>query len=70
MPVGMAFTETIDCDLKCPVPAGVTMTEVPGPRHAWSDVFVCPNEGCGRCFLLLRKDCDESVAEAPGMPQE
>jgi hypothetical protein len=51
----------IDCSLKCKVPEGVTLTEVPEPRHNWSDVVRCPNEGndmpghdCRKVFLVSR----------------
>lgn len=45
---------TIDCKEKCDVPFGTVMIEVPVPRHAWTDVLVCPNEGCDRAFLCRR----------------
>lgn len=44
----------IDCPEKCDVPEGATLTLVPKPRHVWSDVVVCPNEDCGRAFLIER----------------
>lgn len=44
---------TMPCDLGCPVPAGVTLAPVPLPRHNWPDVLVCPNEGCGRAWLVV-----------------
>lgn len=40
----------------CDVEAGRVLLPVPRPRHAWSDVLICPNEGCGRAFLLWRPD--------------
>ncbi|MDI9836234.1 hypothetical protein [Streptomyces sp. KAU_LT] len=43
--------QRLDCPEQCEIPPGVTLTEVPEPRHAWGDVHRCPNEGCGRCFL-------------------
>jgi hypothetical protein len=42
----------IECSLKCAVPDGVKMTEVPRPRHNWGDVLVCPHDECGRAFLV------------------
>ncbi|MER7835298.1 hypothetical protein ABTY98_05145 [Streptomyces sp. NPDC096040] len=43
--------QRLDCPERCEIPAGVTLTEVPEPRHAWGDVHRCPNDGCGRTFL-------------------
>lgn len=43
--------DRIDCPKACEIPAGITLTEVPRPRHAWSDVYTCPNDGCGRAFM-------------------
>jgi hypothetical protein len=40
------------CRMTCDVPAGTVMTEVPPPRHAWADVVRCPNDDCGRAFLV------------------
>jgi len=45
----------IVCPLACDVPAGVKMSMVPPPRHNWADVLHCPNEDCGRHFLVLRE---------------
>lgn len=51
----------IDCDERCTVPEGATLTLVPVPRHAWADVFVCPNtreDGttpCGRAFFVEQR---------------
>lgn len=50
----------IDCPLKCSVPSGYTLAEVPPPRHDWADVKWCPNdeeslppeETCGKVFLV------------------
>lgn len=51
----------IECALDCEIPGGMTAEEVPVPRHAWSDVVVCPNgvdEGleapCGRAFMVRK----------------
>jgi hypothetical protein len=41
---------SLPCEQSCDVPPGVTMVEVPVPRHAWTDVLVCPN--CGRAWLI------------------
>lgn len=43
------------CPDGCLAPEGVEVTEVPRPRHAWSDVFVCPNEPCERAFMIKRR---------------
>lgn len=42
----------LDCPQQCPIPDGVTVAEVPPPRHTWGDVFACPNTGCGRHLLI------------------
>jgi hypothetical protein len=55
----------IPCELSCDVPEGVILAPVPPSRHAWSDVLVCPNEGCGRTFLVLKVEED---ARLPGHP--
>jgi hypothetical protein len=34
----------------------VTLVFVPPPRHNWPDVLVCPNEGCGRAWLVVKRD--------------
>lgn len=44
--------DRIDCTKACVIPADVRIAEVPVPRHNWGDVFVCPNDGCGRAFLV------------------
>lgn len=46
----------IDCADGCDVPAGVTLSEVPTPRHTWTDVMQCPHDGCGRCFLIVPEE--------------
>ena len=50
----------IDCDLRCPLPAGARLSLVPRPRHAWSDVLCCPN--CDRAFLVIPPDAPEPEA--------
>lgn len=52
----------IDCPEKCNVPAGARLAMVPKPRHAWSDVFGCPNDGCERWWLIS--------AAAPAVTEE
>jgi hypothetical protein len=42
----------VDCPEQCEIPDGVDLTEVPRPRHAWGDVLNCPNDGCGRSFMV------------------
>lgn len=44
---------SMDCDQACEVPEGVRVAWVPPPRHNWGDVVRCPNDGCGRAFLVL-----------------
>jgi hypothetical protein len=46
------MTDHIDCAQQCDIPDGVQLTEVPRPRHAWSDILNCPNEGCERSFMV------------------
>ena len=46
------MTDRIDCAEQCEIPEGVHLVEVPRPRHAWSDVFNCPNDNCGRSFMV------------------
>jgi len=45
----------IDCPENCEVPEGLTLVEVPMPRHQWSDVLVCPNEGCDKALLITQR---------------
>lgn len=57
----------MECPLKCSVPEGAEVTEVPPTRHGWADVLTCPNddaylemrglpgEHCGRTFLVARR---------------
>jgi len=47
----------VNCPLSCELPDEAT--EVPAPRHDWSDVLRCPNgadeglaEPCPRAFLI------------------
>lgn len=44
----------IECPLKCRVPEGWTVTEMPPSRHAWSDIIRCPNDDCDRTLLATR----------------
>ncbi|MFE7580752.1 hypothetical protein ACFU5Y_04190 [Streptomyces gardneri] len=46
----------INCEQRCVIPDGVELTDVPRPRHAWGDVFNCPNDGCGRSFMTRQND--------------
>jgi len=48
-------SKTLSCPLNCSMPPGVEMVEVPRPRHAWTDIAICPNEGCGKCFLMVKR---------------
>jgi hypothetical protein len=34
---------------------GAQIRDVPPSRHAWSDVIVCPNDGCERQFLIVNR---------------
>lgn len=49
-------TGNINCDQQCEIPPGVTLAETPPSRHAWSDVVRCPNDGCGKTFLVVSRD--------------
>lgn len=53
--------DRIDCEEHCEVPEGVTMTEVPRPRHAWSDIIHCP--WCPRSFLWHREEREPFIGE-------
>lgn len=33
---------------------GAALVEMPPSRHAWSDIIRCPNDGCGREFLVQK----------------
>lgn len=57
------YTGYVDCDEKCEIPEGYRLVEVPRPRHAWTDVARCPNEGCERAFLIEREADSEPPAE-------
>lgn len=46
-------TGAINCELKCPIPDGVRLCEMPPARHAWADMVFCPNDDCGRNFLVV-----------------
>ncbi|MEU1853955.1 hypothetical protein ABZ499_33030 [Streptomyces sp. NPDC019990] len=46
----------LDCAEQCLIPDGVTLHEVPRPRHAWGDVYNCPNDGCERSFMTTVGD--------------
>ncbi|MFF9097598.1 hypothetical protein ACF1AX_31310 [Streptomyces sp. NPDC014802] len=48
----MPETRHLDCREQCEIPEGVELVEVPRPRHAWSDILNCPNEGCGKSFAV------------------
>jgi hypothetical protein len=50
------FTDHIDCEMSCEIPEGVTLTELPPPRHDWGGILRCPNDGCGRFFLVEKED--------------
>ena len=54
----LAIVQTIDCRLRCDVPSGTELHEVPTPRHDWGDVIVCPNEDCGKAFLVVSNPHD------------
>lgn len=57
---------TIRCPRRCEVPEGVIATAVPPPRHAWSDVHRCPNDGCGLGLLIQPDATGEEVTVAEG----
>lgn len=48
--------DPLPCRLECDVPEGVTLAEVPMPRHAWTDIIICPNKDCGRAWMVVQKD--------------
>lgn len=52
----------LDCAEKCEIPSGVNLTEVPRPRHAWSDVLNCPNDDCERSFITSPDVTEEPKA--------
>jgi hypothetical protein len=35
---------------------GLRLTEMPSSRHAWGDIIRCPNDGCGREFMIANLD--------------
>lgn len=39
---------------------GIELAEMPPSRHAWSDIIRCPNDGCGREFLVTQKEKESS----------
>lgn len=41
---------TLPCRLGCGVPAGITLSPVPTPRHAWGGVITCPI--CYRSWMV------------------
>lgn len=51
-----AGPSVLDCPQQCEIPDGVTARLVPYPRHAWGDVKVCPNDGCGLAVLILEHE--------------
>jgi hypothetical protein len=36
------------------MPEGVELTEVPPSRHAWNDILNCPNDNCGKTFMVTK----------------
>lgn len=61
---GPIITGKIPCEQDCTVPEGVALVQVPRPRHAWGDVFNCPNDGCNRSFML------KDVADIESQPRQ
>jgi hypothetical protein len=59
MPPIPPLTGRIDCDQRCEIPDGVTLLEMPPTRHAWSDIVRCPIEGCGRFFMVEKREHNE-----------
>lgn len=51
----------LPCPDQCDVPPGTMIAEVPMPRHNWTDVIICPNEGCGRAWLVLQRPSRETL---------
>lgn len=46
------MTGNIDCAQRCEIPAGIAMREMPPTRHAWGDIKRCPNDDCGKFFMV------------------
>lgn len=55
----------LPCPQQCDVPAGVTLSLVPVPRHAWGDVLVCPTEDCGRALLVVSREKFDQGKDGP-----
>jgi hypothetical protein len=53
----------IDCAQQCDIPDGVTMREMPPSRHAWSDIVRCPNDDCGRTFMVIKDESAQGGGE-------
>ena len=49
----------LPCEQQCDVPAGYVMAAVPRPRHAWGDMFNCPN--C-ELSLMLQSGPNDTAA--------
>ena len=47
-----AAPRRLDCAQACTIPDGVDLVEMPRARHACGDVLNCPNDGCGRSFMV------------------
>jgi hypothetical protein len=48
----------INCERQCEIPDGKVLSDIIRPRHRWIDVVDCPNEGCGRTFLVMDEDTE------------
>lgn len=46
--------DNIDCEQKCEIPKGISLSRIPSPRHAWKDILRCPD--CGDCFLVTKDE--------------
>lgn len=60
---GLWLRGELPCDERCEVPADLEMSEVPPPRHAWDGVVRCPNNGCGRWWLIRRVEGVSGVGD-------
>lgn len=56
-----AAASVINCQELCSIPEGITMSEVPRPRHDWGDALSCPNDGCERAFLVKEAQPEPDV---------
>ncbi|GAA3384424.1 hypothetical protein [Streptomyces racemochromogenes] len=56
----MSEPRHIDCIEQCEIPDGADLHEIPRPRNSWPDILNCPNQGCGKSFLLIEEPNGEA----------